>query len=108
MPIVALDNVGTHPLIRPDHVTPVFGVELAGEFSGIDQVAEHHRQLPSFRLRRRGSNARGDYRGALCLGSRLWCWLGWLSDAFLDTFSCASPHETSPLVVAHWMYVEEF
>src|SRR5215471_18286848 len=45
MPIVALDNVGTHLLICTDHVTPVFRIELRGHFSGIDQVAEHDSQL---------------------------------------------------------------
>src|SRR5438105_4884921 len=61
MPIVALDNVGTHPLICTHHVTPVFRVELAGESSRVHQITEHHRELPSFRVgRRRGSNARGD------------------------------------------------
>jgi len=65
--------------------------------------------LPSFRVgRRRGSNARCDLRGGLFLGSKLWCWLGRLSDAFLDAFSCASPLETSTLVVSYWMHVEEF
>src|SRR5262245_34194395 len=82
MPIVALDNVGTHPLICTDHVTPVFWVELAGESSGVHHITEHHRELPSFRIeRRRGSNGRCDRRGGLVLGSRLWCWLGGLSNA---------------------------
>jgi hypothetical protein len=109
MPIVALDNVGTHPLICTDHVTPVFWVELAGESSGVHQITEHHRELPSFRIgRRRGSNGRCDRRGGLTRGSRLWCWLGGLSDAFLDAFRCASPHETSALVIAHWVHVKEF
>ena len=35
MPIVALDNFGTHPLICTHHVTPVFRVELAGQFGGV-------------------------------------------------------------------------
>src|SRR5262252_3407325 len=48
MPIVALDNFGTHPLICTHHVTPVFRVELAGQLGGIDQVAEHHRELSTF------------------------------------------------------------
>jgi hypothetical protein len=48
MPIVALDNLGTHPLICTHHVTPIFRVELRGQFGGIDQVAEYDRELPSF------------------------------------------------------------
>src|SRR5215510_6750523 len=53
MPIVALNNFRTHLLIRPYHVTPVFRVELRGQFGRIDQVAEHDGELPSFRIRRR-------------------------------------------------------
>jgi hypothetical protein len=30
-----------------------------------------------------------------------------LSDAFLDACSCASPHETSTLIVSYWIHVEE-
>ena len=51
MPIVALDNVGTHPLIRTDHVPVLFGIELAGETRGVHEVTKHHRKLPSLRLR---------------------------------------------------------
>src|SRR5262249_40812285 len=40
MSLVALDNFGTHPLIRTDHVTPVFWVELTGEFGGVHQITE--------------------------------------------------------------------
>src|SRR5215471_18140650 len=48
MPIVALDNVGTHPLICTHYVTPVFWVELAGKTSGVHQITEHHRELTAF------------------------------------------------------------
>jgi hypothetical protein len=48
MSIVALDNVGTHPLICTHHVTPVFRVELRRQFRGIDQVAEHDGELTTF------------------------------------------------------------
>ena len=48
MPIVALDNFGTHPLIRAYHITPVFWVELPGEARGVHEVAEHHRELATF------------------------------------------------------------
>src|SRR5262245_37840197 len=40
MPIVALDNVGTHPLICPYHVPVLFGVELAGQHRGVHEVTE--------------------------------------------------------------------
>src|SRR6516162_9408250 len=51
MPIVALDNFRTNRLIRTDHIPVLFGVELGGEVGGIHEVAEHHRELPSFSLR---------------------------------------------------------
>ena len=48
MPIVALDNFGTNPLICTHHLTPVFRVELAGELGRIDQITEHHGELTTF------------------------------------------------------------
>src|SRR5262249_9093630 len=76
MPMVALDNVGTHPLISTHHVTPVFRIELRGQFGGINEVAEHHGELPTFRFGgMRGSRARCSLRGALCLKRRLLRWL---------------------------------
>src|SRR5215471_4443220 len=51
MPIVALDDLGTHPLIGTDHVPILFGVELVGESSGVHQVTEHHRELAAFGVR---------------------------------------------------------
>jgi hypothetical protein len=48
MPIIALDNVGTNPLIRPDDFSILFRVELGGEFGGIDQVTEHDGELATF------------------------------------------------------------
>src|SRR5215468_6196835 len=48
MPIVALNHVGTHPLIGTHHVPPVFRVELRGKLRRVHQVAEHHRELAAF------------------------------------------------------------
>src|SRR6266567_4741960 len=56
MSIVALDNFGTHPLIRTDHVTPVFWVELRGQFCGVHEVTEEDRELAAFSFGR----GRGD------------------------------------------------
>src|SRR4030095_9257427 len=53
MPIVALDNFGTYPLICTHHVTPVFWVELGREAGGIDQVPEQQHAVPVFPVRRR-------------------------------------------------------
>src|SRR5262245_60980597 len=91
MPIVALNNFRTHLLIRPYHVTPVFRVELGGKFGGVHEVAEHHGQLPSFRVGRRCSNARCDLRGWLCLHNGLWCWLSRLRGDCLYVCGIASP-----------------
>src|SRR5438067_5931977 len=51
MPIVALDNFRTSRLIGTDDFPVLFGVELGGKFSGIDQVAEHDGELAAFRVR---------------------------------------------------------
>src|SRR5215510_9772495 len=48
MPIVALDHVGTHPLIGTDDSPVLFGIELRREFGGIDQVTEHDGELAAF------------------------------------------------------------
>ena len=48
MSFIALDDFRADFLICMDHVPIVFGIELGGEFSGIDQVAEHHRELTAF------------------------------------------------------------
>src|SRR5262245_54722697 len=48
MSFIALDNFGADVLVCPYHIPPVFRVELAGEFGGIDQVAEHDGELTAF------------------------------------------------------------
>ena len=48
MSIIALDDLGTDPLIRTHHVPVLFGVELGGECGGVHQVTEHHRELAPF------------------------------------------------------------
>jgi len=54
MSLIALDNFGTNSLIRTDHVPVLFGIELGGEFSGLDQITEHHGKLSALCLRRMG------------------------------------------------------
>src|SRR5262245_16842494 len=108
MPIVALDDCSTSRLISTHNVTPVFRVELRGQLGGIDQVAEHDRQLPSFRVgRRRGSNARCDLSGWLFLHSRLWCWLSRGSGDFLSACSFTRPDHTSTLLIDHRVREEQ-
>src|SRR5215813_10618965 len=48
MSIVALDDLGTDPLVCTDHVTPVFGVELGGKFCGVHEITKHDRELTAF------------------------------------------------------------
>src|SRR5262249_51455341 len=80
VPVIALNHLRTGSLIRTDYVPVLFGVKLRRKLGGIDQVAEHHRELPSFRVGRRSSRERCDLQGGLMLGSRRLCWLGRLSD----------------------------
>jgi hypothetical protein len=63
VPIVALDNVSTHPLIRTHHVPVLFGVELAGEARGVHEVTEQHGELAPFRLWRSGGGWRRGKQG---------------------------------------------
>jgi hypothetical protein len=51
MSVKTLDDFRTSSLIGTDHLTVLFGVELRGQFGGIDQVAEHDRELTAFCLR---------------------------------------------------------
>src|SRR5262245_13707008 len=53
MSIKMCDHLGADSLIRTNHLSVIFRIKLAGEFGGIDQVTEHHRELSPFRLRRR-------------------------------------------------------
>src|SRR5215831_2986350 len=50
MSIVALDNVGTHPLICTHHVPVLFGVKLGGQGRRFYDVNEHDGELTAFRF----------------------------------------------------------
>src|SRR6266850_6650202 len=105
---IALDDFSTDFLVCAYHVPIVFGIEFAGEFGGIDEITEHYRELPSFRVRRRGSRERCDQWGVLFRCSRLWYWLSKVRGDFLSASSVASPDETPPFVISHWVHVKEF
>src|SRR5262245_57584369 len=108
MSIVALNNVGTNPLICTHHLPVIFRVELRGQLGGIDQITKHHRELTAFSVRRRCRRERFNLSGWLCLHNGLWCWLSRLRGNCLSACRVASPDETSPFVVSYWMHVEEF
>jgi hypothetical protein len=88
--LVALDDFRADVLVGTYHVPIVFGIELGGEFGGIHQITKHHSQLPSFRVRRRGSRERCNLRGVLFLGSRL---LGSLVCLRGDSLCVTSPDQ---------------
>src|SRR5215813_10713371 len=52
VPVIAANHLRTGGLVGTYHVPVLFGVELGGKPCGIDQVAEHHGELPTFRVRR--------------------------------------------------------
>src|SRR2546425_3751043 len=109
MPIVALDDLGTDPLVCTHYVPVLFGIKLRGEFSGIDEVTEHDGELTAFSLGSgRGNRRRGLLDRRLLLCQRRWGGLGRRSRCVHGPFDIPCPHETSPLVVAHWMHVEKF
>jgi hypothetical protein len=51
VPFEAADLSRHRVLIAPDHLAHVLGIELARQRRRADQIDEHHRQLPSLRLR---------------------------------------------------------
>ena len=73
---------------------------MAGECGGIDEITEHDRELPTFRVRRRCSRTGFNQRGGLFLGSRLWCWLNRLRGDCLGNGSITRPHEHLPVLIS--------
>jgi hypothetical protein len=57
VPVIASNHLRTGSLIRTDHVPVLFGVELAGESSGVHKVTEHDGELATFGFGR----VRGDW-----------------------------------------------
>src|SRR5207253_2189907 len=93
MSIKTCDNLGADLLIDTDHVTPVFRVELGRQFGGIDQVAEHHRELATFRF----GGTRGHDRRGCCdrwggLGRSRWDRLERLRWCFSGPFDISRFH----------------
>src|SRR5262249_27198513 len=64
MSLVALTHLRTRRLIGTDDVPVVFGIELARELGGLDEVTEHDGELPAFGVGgMRGSRWRCDVCG---------------------------------------------
>ena len=110
---VVLDDLGRGLLVGAHHGAQVFGVELAGELCGAHQVAEQHRELPSFRLWGRTSRRYGLYRHRL---QRRLCGLvrhrkrrSGRAVGLGQAWQAASPDQSSPCVI-HYLRVriEEF
>ena len=97
MSIVSLDDFSTDLLLLTDHVSVVFRVELRGQFGRVHQITEHHGELPSFRIRRRGRREKCNLRGVLFLGSRR---LRWLSRGSGDFLCISEPDKNSVIFVA--------
>src|SRR5712691_12954215 len=100
MSIKTCDHLGTDLLIRPDDFSILFGIKSARESGGIDQVAEHHRELAPFGFGgMRGSRKRFNLRGWLFLGSRRLCWLHRGRGCGRKICSVPSPHEYSAIFI---------
>jgi hypothetical protein len=96
---IALDDFSADVLVCTHHVPVLFGIELGREAGRIDQITKHHRELPSFRVRRRCSRERFNVSGWLCLHNRLWCWLSRRRGCGGGFRSVPSPHEYSAIFI---------
>ena len=68
MSVKALDHLDTGGLIGQHNLAEVFRVELTGQSCRVGQVAEQHRKLAAFRLRRMRCGAWGGILGrVVCL-----------------------------------------
>src|SRR5262249_31156285 len=59
VPVIASNHLRTGGVIRTYHVPVLFRVELGGEFCGVHEVTEHHRELATFGF----EYGRGDWCG---------------------------------------------
>jgi hypothetical protein len=48
--VKAADHLGARLLIGPDHLPPVFGIEVRGEGGRVHQITKQHRELPALGL----------------------------------------------------------
>src|SRR5215471_11827039 len=107
--IIALDNLCTGGLVGTNDFPVLFGVKLRRKLGGIDQVAEHDRELASFSFGcMRGHDRRYCFGGWGGLGRRRGDGRGRLSRYFDSPFNSTCPHETSALIIDHRVRVEEF
>jgi hypothetical protein len=106
---IALDDLRADFLICTDHVPIVFGVELAGECGGIDQVTEHDGELSTFSFR---GVMVGWWRFGIrvCfLDDRLWWDLDSLSNWLRVRAAIAGPDKDALMVIhCQLLSVDEF
>src|SRR5262245_30351890 len=99
MPIVALDNFSTDPLVCTDHVTPVFRVELAGKLGRVHQIAKHHGELAAFGFWRTRFGWWSFNRNSLVFSP--YFLLSRLNDGGLRSRACVtSPDQHSPVLIS--------
>src|SRR5438445_1095061 len=100
MPIVALDNVGTHPLICTHHIPVLFGIELAGQFGRVHHIAKHDGELAAFGFWCTCfAWRRHTLHGLMVLCRRWLCRLVRLRGCCRCPCDVTSPDENSPLLI---------
>src|SRR2546427_7822521 len=99
--IVSLDDFSTSRLIGTDDFPVLFGVELGGKFGRVHQITKHHRELPSFCVRRMWCRReRCSLRGWLFLSSRRLCWLHRGRGCGRKICSVPNPNEHSAIFIS--------
>ncbi len=94
VPLKALDDLGGGLLIGAHYMTQVFGVELLAQPGGVDQIAEQHRQLPSFGFR--SATSERWERGCSAVGGG---WKAHIGSLAQDTVRGCPPPPDEPLTV---------
>src|SRR5215510_1846989 len=100
VPVIAANHLRTGGLVGTDDFSVLFGVELGGEFGGINEVTKHHRKLSPFGFwDARFGWQRDTLRWLIVLDRRLWfCLEQWRSgDRYV--FRCPNPDQNFSILV---------